>query len=112
MPLHPGRHRGKPLTQHVHNFALAFVAPLGAEHYRCLRSHVVGFLLDARECDPETDRKQAMTLIALFIGCNLYDDKPLAAVDKARWATDTTTTRNSTRKQLKAVSELPICSPQ
>src|ERR1035441_3924060 len=33
-------HGGEPLAEHVHNFALAFVAPLGAQHNRRLRSHV------------------------------------------------------------------------
>ena len=33
-------HGVEPLAQHVHNLALALVAPLGAEHYRCLRSHL------------------------------------------------------------------------
>jgi len=33
------RHGGKPLAQHVNDFALALVAPLGAQHYSCFRSH-------------------------------------------------------------------------
>ena len=31
---------GKPFAQHVHNLAFALVAPLGAQHYCRLRSHV------------------------------------------------------------------------
>ena len=40
------RHGGEPLAEHVHNFALALVAPLGAQHYRRLCSHVFGFPFD------------------------------------------------------------------
>ena len=40
MPAGIARHRGEPLAQHVHNFAFALVAPLGAQHYCRLCSHV------------------------------------------------------------------------
>jgi hypothetical protein len=33
------RHGAEALAEHVHNLALAFVAPLGAKHYRSLCSH-------------------------------------------------------------------------
>jgi hypothetical protein len=35
------RYGGKALAQHVHNLAFALVAPLGAQHYRRLCSHVI-----------------------------------------------------------------------
>ena len=33
------RHSGKPLAEHVYDFSLALVAPLGAQHHSRLRSH-------------------------------------------------------------------------
>ncbi len=39
MPAGVARHGAEPLAQHVHNLALALVAPLGAQHYRRLCSH-------------------------------------------------------------------------
>ena len=38
------RHGGEALAEHVDNLALALVAPLGAQHHRCLRSHLFPFL--------------------------------------------------------------------
>ena len=40
VPARITRHGAEPLAQHVHNLALALVAPLGAQHYRRLCSHV------------------------------------------------------------------------
>jgi hypothetical protein len=39
VPARIARHSAEALAQHVHNLALAFVAPLGAKHYRRLSSH-------------------------------------------------------------------------
>ncbi len=40
VPARVACHGAEALAQHVHNFALALVAPLGAQHYRRLRSHL------------------------------------------------------------------------
>ena len=39
VPARVARHGAEALAQHVHNFALALVAPLGAQHNCRLRSH-------------------------------------------------------------------------
>ena len=38
------RHRAETLAEHVYDLSLALVAPLGAQHYRRLRSHRFPFL--------------------------------------------------------------------
>jgi hypothetical protein len=38
------RHGGKPLAEHVYDLALALIAPLGAQYYSCLCSHVLPIL--------------------------------------------------------------------
>jgi hypothetical protein len=45
MPARVARHGGKPLAQHVHNLPFALVAPLGAQHYRRLCSHLTLLLV-------------------------------------------------------------------
>jgi len=40
VPARVACHRAEPLAEHVHDFSLALVAPLGSEHDRRLRSHV------------------------------------------------------------------------
>jgi hypothetical protein len=52
------RYRGKPLAEHVYDFALALVAPLGAQYYSRLCSHCFPVLesIDAASDLPEMPR--------------------------------------------------------
>ena len=45
VPAGVARHGREPLAEHVHNLALALVAPLGAQHHCCLCSHLDPFPL-------------------------------------------------------------------
>ena len=71
------RHGAEPLAQHVHNLAFALVAPLGAQHYRRLRSHV---RMDSRSMPRQLWLKKAGSCVGdgemRSKAESLYDDKP------------------------------------